>query len=114
MENCLFCRIAQGAIPSQKVFENDRVLAFRDIHPQAPVHILIIPKKHLADLSELSQTDAQLMGELLLCAKSIAEKLGIDRSGYRIVSNCGPDACQSVQHLHIHLLGGKKLSEKMD
>ena len=113
MEDCIFCKIARGEIPSSKVYEDEQVVAFNDLNPQAPVHVLIVPKAHYANLNEAGDMPEALLAALLRAASRIAAQLGLDKSGYRIVSNCGPDACQSVQHLHIHLLGGAKLAEKM-
>ena len=113
MEDCIFCKIARGEIPSSKVYEDEQVVAFNDLNPQAPVHVLIVPKAHYANLNEAGGKPEALLAALLRAASRIAAQLGLDKSGYRIVSNCGPDACQSVQHLHIHLLGGAKLAEKM-
>ena len=113
MEDCIFCKIARGEIPSSKVYEDEQVVAFNDLNPQAPVHVLIVPKAHYANLNEAGGIPEALLAALLRAASRIAAQLGLDKSGYRIVSNCGPDACQSVQHLHIHLLGGAKLAEKM-
>ena len=113
MEDCIFCKIARGEIPSSKVYEDEQVVAFNDLNPQAPVHVLIVPKAHYANLNEAGGMPEALLAALLRAASRIAAQLGLDKSGYRIVSNCGPDACQSVQHLHIHLLGGTKLAEKM-
>lgn len=113
MEDCIFCKIARGEIPSSKVYEDEQVVAFNDLNPQAPVHVLIVPKAHYANLNEAGGMPEALLAALLRAASRIAAQLGLDKSGYRIVSNCGPDACQSVQHLHIHLLCGAKLAEKM-
>ena len=113
MEDCIFCKLARGEIPSSKVYEDEQVVAFNDLNPQAPVHVLIVPKAHYANLNEAGGMPEALLAALLRAASRIAAQLGLDKSGYRIVSNCGPDACQSVQHLHIHLLGGAKLAEKM-
>jgi len=113
MNDCLFCKIARGEIPSDKVFEDDSILAFRDIHPQAARHVLIIPKTHLSGLNGLEGAGDALLARLLRAARSVAKETGIDESGYRLVANCGKHACQSVQHLHFHLLGGEQLSEKM-
>ena len=113
MEDCIFCKIARGEIPSSKVYEDEQVVAFNDLNPQAPVHVLIVPKAHYANLNEAGGMPEALLAALLRAASRIAAQLGLDKSGYRIVSNCGLDACQSVQHLHIHLLGGAKLAEKM-
>ncbi len=107
--NCLFCRIIAGEIPSNKVYEDDLALAFRDINPQAPTHILIIPKKHIASLSEAAQDQQALLGHLMLVAPKLASQLGIEGSGYRTVINTGAGAGQSVWHIHVHLLGGRAL-----
>ena len=112
MENCLFCKIAAGVIPSTKVYEDDLVLAFRDIAPQAPTHILVIPKAHISGMSEVNAENAALAGHCLAVAAQVAKAEGLT-NGYRIVSNCGDDACQSVKHLHFHILGGEQLTEKM-
>lgn len=112
-ENCLFCKIVAGTIPSQKVWDDEHCYAFRDIAPQAPVHVLLVPKRHIAGLND---TEAMPDGELACClraAKLIARQEGIAESGYRLLSNCGPHACQSVQHLHFHIIGGAQLSERM-
>ncbi len=106
--NCLFCKIAKKEIPAKIVFENDSVIAFEDLKPQAPVHVLIIPKTHIAKTSDLNKQDTLLAGELILTAKILADQKGIDRSGYRIALNSGQDAGQEVPHLHLHLLGGRK------
>lgn len=108
--DCLFCKIINGEIPSSKVYENDYVYAFRDINPQAPVHVLIIPKKHMSDILE---ADAETARHLTEAIGVIARMEGVDKTGFRVLSNCGEDGCQSVKHLHVHLLGGKKLSETM-
>jgi histidine triad (HIT) family protein len=108
--NCLFCRIIAGEIPANKVYEDDLALAFRDINPQAPTHVLIVPKKHIASLSEISPDDQSLLGHLTLVAPKLADQLGIADSGYRTVINTGAGAGQSVWHIHIHLLGGRALS----
>ena len=110
---CLFCRIVSGEIPSAKVYEDDKILAFRDINPQAPVHILVIPKQHIPSLSGVTPENSAVISHLFERIPAIAAEAGL-KNGYRLISNCGPDACQSVPHLHFHLLGGKQLSEKMD
>ncbi|MEO8621478.1 MAG: histidine triad nucleotide-binding protein [bacterium] len=107
-ENCLFCRIVRKEIPSTIVLENEHVIAFRDIDPKAPTHVLIVPKTHVATLDDA--TDARMLGELLLAAAAIARDEGIVAGGYRTVVNCGADAGQSVFHVHLHLLGGRKLA----
>ena len=112
MENCLFCKIMNGEIPSAKVYENEYVYAFRDINPQAPTHILVIPKKHLSSLNEAEQADDSQLAECLRAIPVIAAQENLT-GGYRVVSNCGPDACQSVPHLHFHILGGRQMADSM-
>ena len=112
MENCLFCRIMKGDIPSAKVYENEYVYAFRDINPQAPVHVLVIPKKHISSLSDIDSADDKTLAECLRAISLIAVQENLS-DGYRVVSNCGPDACQSVPHLHFHIIGGKKMADRM-
>ena len=112
MDNCLFCKIIGGVIPSNKVYEDDTVFAFRDIAPQAPTHILVIPKEHIASVNEVNAENAAIVAHIFTVIPQIAaaEKL---EGGYRVVSNCGADAGQTVHHLHFHILGGKKLSLEM-
>lgn len=107
--DCLFCRMINGHVKPDIVFENDAVLAFKDINPQAPVHVLVIPKKHIATLNDLEPNQEILVGEMFLSAKKIAEQLGIADGGYRTVINCNRDAGQTVFHLHLHVLGGRQL-----
>jgi histidine triad (HIT) family protein len=109
MTDCLFCKIIAGSIPSKKVYEDEKAFAFEDLEPQAPTHVLIIPKKHIVDIKEAGQADAELIGYCNLVAARIARERGIEK-GYRTVYNVGPDAGQSVFHLHLHLIGGRKLS----
>ena len=109
MSDCIFCMIANKEIPSKVVYEDDRILAFYDLEPQAPAHVLIIPKKHIPSLDELTPEDEELIGYLMVKIKEIASELGI-RNGYRLISNCGEDALQTVKHLHFHLLGKRKMS----
>ena len=109
MSQTLFERIIAREIPADVVYEDDRVLAFRDIQPQAPVHILVIPKKTIPRIAAAAESDKDLLGHLLLQARSIAEKLGLSETGYRLVINNGPDGGESVPHLHCHLLGGRAL-----
>jgi histidine triad (HIT) family protein len=111
--NCIFCKIANKEIPSQAVFENENILAFRDLNPQAPVHILVIPKKHISSLNEINSDNSSIVAEIFQAINQIVEQENIKESGYRVISNCGDDGCQSVQHLHFHILGGKKLSETL-
>jgi histidine triad (HIT) family protein len=108
MSDCLFCKIVAGSIKPDVVFESDNLLAFRDINPQAPTHILIIPKIHIASLNELQ--DPQLAGELLQAASHIAQQQGLAEDGYRTVINCNQNGGQTVYHLHLHLLGGRQLA----
>ena len=110
MTDCLFCKIVSGDIPAEKVFENDSVLAFRDLNPQAPLHVLVIPKKHIATINELGHKDAALIGEMYLAAKQIAADNGLSERGYRTVMNCNEEAGQSVFHIHLHVLGGRAMS----
>ncbi len=112
MENCLFCKIAAGEIPSTKVYEDERILAFRDIAPQAPTHILVIPKSHIASVAEITAENADLVAHIFTVIPKIAKAEGLE-NGYRVVSNCGPDAGQTVFHLHFHILGGKELTIQM-
>jgi histidine triad (HIT) family protein len=109
MTNCLFCKIAKGAIPAVKVAETETLLAFLDIIPQAPTHILIIPKKHIPNNLALDPVDKEMVGEVYLLANKIAKEKGIDATGFRLVTNNGPDAGQAVFHLHFHLLGGRPM-----
>lgn len=107
--DCLFCKIINGDIPSSKVYEDELVYAFRDIEPQAPVHILIIPKEHIASANELTEENASVVGHVFAVAAEIAKAEGIAEGGYRIVNNCGEDGGQTVKHLHFHMLGGRSL-----
>ena len=107
---CLFCRIISGEIPSEKVYEDDQVTAFKDITPAAPVHILVIPNTHLASRAEVESAHHDLMGHLLVAFKEIAAAQGLAERGYRLVVNCGEDGGQTVGHLHFHLLGGRNLN----
>jgi histidine triad (HIT) family protein len=113
MKDCLFCKIIAGEIPSQKVYEDERVLAFRDINPQAPTHVLIVPKMHLSGLDGLEEAGDDTLAACLRAAHLIASQEGVAYSGYRLVSNCGPHACQSVNHLHFHVLGGRQMTGEM-
>jgi histidine triad (HIT) family protein len=108
MENCLFCKIATGAIPSKIVYQDDKVVAFEDINPQAPKHILLIPRQHIASMADLTLDDGLILAKLLTTAQKLAHDMGIDESGYRFLTNVGHDSGQSVFHLHFHLLGGRK------
>ncbi len=110
MADTIFSKIIRKEIPADIVYEDDEFLAFRDIAPQAPVHILVIPKKEIPTVNDIEEEDANLIGRLFLVAKQLASKLGISESGYRLVINCNKDAGQAVYHLHLHLLGGRKFS----
>ena len=109
MSDCIFCKIASGEIPSDRVYEDDRLVAFRDLNPQAPTHILVIPKKHLSTLLDAELEDVDLLGRLQIAAVEIARDEGLDEDGFRLVTNCLEGAGQSVFHIHVHLLGGRPL-----
>lgn len=111
--DCIFCKIIAGEIPSAKVYEDENVYAFRDIQPQAPVHVLVVPKQHIASADEVNGENAALVAKIFEAIPKIAKAEGL-QNGYRVITNCGEDGCQSVKHLHFHVLGGKKLSERMD
>ena len=112
MENCLFCKIVAGEIPSTKVYEDDAVLAFRDINPLAPVHILVVPKTHIQDTDGITAENSHLIARIFEAIPRIAEAEGLG-NGYRVISNCGPDSGQMVPHLHFHVLGGRALTADM-
>lgn len=109
MQDCLFCKIAEGLIPANKLYEDDRVLAFYDIDPQAPMHFLVIPKKHIASPACLTEEDSELLGHIFAVIAQIAHQQGLEK-GYRVVANCGEDGGQSVQHLHFHVLAKRSLA----
>lgn len=113
MENCLFCKIIKKEIPSTIVYEDEEVLAFRDINPVAPVHVLVIPKKHISSLVDLEPEDEAIVGKIYTIINKIAKQENIFESGFRVIVNCGEDGGQEVKHLHFHLIGGKKLGTKM-
>ena len=110
--DCIFCKIAAGEIPSNKVYEDEKILAFRDIAPMAPTHILVIPKEHIASVNGVNAENAQVVAHIFTVIPKIAEAEGLT-GGYRVVSNCGDDAGQTVKHLHFHILGGRKLTLEM-
>ncbi len=112
MDNCIFCKIIAGDIPSNKVYEDEDMLAFRDINPQAKVHVLVVPKSHFATLAEMNEAQAELVKKCLQKIPHIAQLLGLEK-GYRLIVNQGEDAGQTVHHLHIHILGGQSMGEKM-
>jgi histidine triad (HIT) family protein len=107
---CLFCKIVAGDIPADVIHESESTIAFRDINPQAPTHVLIIPRRHIATINDLSPGDEEIVGSLYLAAKQIAEQEGLAEDGYRVVMNCGEGAGQTVFHIHLHLLGGRSLN----
>ncbi len=108
--DCIFCQIAAGTVSSDIIYQDEDMIAFRDINPQAPVHLLIIPKRHIPSLAHLSETESLLIGQMVNTANQLAEREGISESGYRLVINCGREGGQLVPHLHMHLLGGRRLS----
>ncbi len=112
MDNCLFCKIIAGEIPSAKVYEDESVYAFRDINPQAPVHILVVPKEHIASAAEIDADNSAVVARVFESIAKIAKAEGLT-NGYRVINNCGEDGGQTVMHLHFHLIGGEKLSEKI-
>lgn len=112
-DDCLFCKIIKGDIPSAKVYEDELCYAFRDINPQAPTHILVVPKTHIPSCAHITADNAALVGHIFTVIASIAREEGLEESGYRVVSNAGADAGQTVPHLHFHILGGKRLSDQM-
>ena len=113
-ENCLFCKIVRGEIPSQKVYEDDEVLAFRDIYPKAPVHLLIVPKRHIESVLTLEPADGPLVGRLFLTARRIGESMGYGERGYRLAVNCGPEGGQHVGHLRVHFLAGRLQERRVE
>ena len=110
--DCLFCKIIEGVIPSKKVYEDEKCFAFYDINPQAPVHILVIPKLHIASADGVNAENSIYVSHIFECIPKIAKEVGLV-GGYRVITNCGDDACQSVKHLHFHILGGAQLFERM-
>ena len=109
--DCIFCKIAGGDIPASKIFENDRIVAFDDIHPQAPVHFLVIPKKHIPTMDDLTADDRAVLGDMMFYASEIARQKGVGETGYRQVINCKDDGGQEVSHLHLHILGGRSMGK---
>lgn len=113
MEDCIFCKIIKKEIPSKIVYEDDDVLAFEDINPVAPVHILVIPKKHIDSVMQIDEIDEQLVGKMYSAIKKIANQLNLSQNGFRVITNCGEDAGQIIHHIHFHVLGGKHLGPKL-
>jgi histidine triad (HIT) family protein len=110
MDDCIFCKIVGGQIPSKRVMEDEHLIAFRDIQPAAPVHVLVVPRRHVASLAQLAEGDVELAGRLLRAAAEVARQEGIEESGYRVVANTGAHGGQTVDHLHLHVLGGRQLT----
>ena len=113
MEDCIFCKIIKGEIPSTKVYEDEEILAFNDVNPAAPIHILVVPKKHIESLAHLEKEDEVLVGKIYGVINKIAEEQGFKDEGFRVIVNCGENGGQEVMHLHFHILAGKKLGEKI-
>lgn len=113
MSDCIFCKIAEKQIPTKALYETADIMAFNDIEPKAPVHIVIISKNHIPSINALSEDNALLIGKMVLAAKKLAETQNISETGYKLIMNCGPDAGQSVEHIHLHLLGGKKFTDEV-
>lgn len=109
-EDCIFCKIVSGELPSTKVYEDEYAYAFKDLYPAAPVHILVIPKKHIVSLDHAEKEDQEVLGHLLLTVQKVARELGLDEEGYRVINNIGKNGGQTVYHIHFHLLGGRALS----
>lgn len=110
MEDCLFCKIIEKQIPSEIIYEDEKILAFKDIDPKAPIHVLIIPKEHISTLNDVNKEHSEVISEILLVAKSLAKDFGIDDKGYRTVINCNGEGGQAVYHIHLHLLGGRQMN----
>lgn len=115
MQECLFCKIIKGEIPADIIYSNESIVAFRDIKPAAPVHVLIVPRRHVADLLELAgdSDGAALMQQILLAVPEVARRTGVDKRGFRLINNCGEEGGQTIPHVHFHLIGGRKLGEKL-
>lgn len=113
MDDCIFCKIIKGEIPSTKVYEDDKVLAFNDINPEAPVHVLIIPKCHIQSVNDINEKNADIISHIFVVINKLVNELGISESGYRIINNAGKDGGQTVPHLHFHLIGKRKLGLKL-
>ncbi len=112
MSDCIFCKIVDGSIPSKKVYEDEKIIAIYDLEPQAPVHCLVIPKQHICCANAIDETNSEIVAHIFAKIPEITKSLGLE-NGYRIVNNCGDDGCQTVKHIHFHILGGKKLDNKM-
>ncbi len=113
MEDCIFCKIIKGEIPSTKIYEDENVLAFKDINPAAPIHILVVPKQHIENVLEINEENKEIASNIFLAINKIAKQLGIDQNGFRVITNCGKDAGQEVMHLHFHILAGGKMGQRL-
>lgn len=113
MDDCVFCKIIKREIPAEIVYEDEEIIGFKDANPAAPIHILVIPKKHIAKITQIKQEDEKVIGKIYSVINKIAKEQGIDEKGFRVIINCGEDGGQVVGHIHFHLLGGKKLGEKI-
>lgn len=110
MSDCIFCKIVCGEIPCSKVYEDDTVLCFNDINPEAPYHVIVIPKKHISNLNSITEEDSEILSHIFMVIKKVVKDLGIEEKGYRVITNCGEDGGQTVQHIHFHVLGGRSLT----
>lgn len=110
MSNCIFCKIVNKEIPSDIIYEDDKIMAFKDVNPQSPAHVLVIPKEHIESSNDIDNENSQLIGHIFVTISKLAKELGISQDGYRIVNNCGEDGGQTVSHIHFHILGGRKFS----
>ena len=113
MDDCIFCKIIKGEISSEKIYEDENVVAFKDINPVTPIHILVIPKKHIASLLDVTEENCYLISKIFIAINKIAKQIGIEQNGFRIVANCGKDSGQEVMHIHFHLLAGQKMGAKV-
>lgn len=113
MEDCIFCKIINKQIPSEIIYEDDEIIAFKDIEPVAPIHVLVVPKKHISSVMDLKEEDKAIIGKIYLRIQKLAVELGVEKDGFRVVTNCGENAGQTVKHIHFHILGGKKLNLTM-
>ena len=110
LSDCIFCKIAKGEIPSEVIYEDDKIVAFNDVNPQSPIHFLVIPKEHIESSNDIDEKNSHLVGHVFLVIKKLTEELGVAKEGYRIVNNCGENGGQTVPHMHFHILAGRKLS----
>ena len=113
MEDCIFCKIVKGEIPSTKLYEDDKVIAFKDINPEAPIHFLVVPKEHIASVNDINEKNAEIISHIFKVINKLVVETKIADTGYRIINNCGNDGGQTVNHIHFHVLGGKKLPVKL-